>query len=85
MRYSPVCETNWVRVTGQGAYYIGGSIRSLRGALPYEGLVGYQGHRGQSYWSPMVYAPGSTCVFIEGEIYLQSTGGPVPVGDRKIC
>ncbi|WP_181282091.1 DUF2690 domain-containing protein [Arthrobacter woluwensis] len=85
VRYSPVCETNWVRVTGQGAYYIIGSIRSLHGALPGEGVVGYHGYSGQSYWSPMVYAPGSTCVFIEGDIYLRSLGNSVPVGDRKIC
>lgn len=85
VRYSPTCQTNWVRVSGQGAFAVGGSIRSYYIGLRGEGVVGFSGSRGQTYWSPMVYAPGSTCVLMQGTINPRDYNTSIPIPVTKLC
>ncbi|CAM3463670.1 DUF2690 domain-containing protein [Tsukamurella hominis] len=59
VRYSPSCGTNWVRVTGATNRASEAGITSP--ASGWQWSPSY-GRSPSSYWTPMVYAPGSTCI-----------------------
>lgn len=83
LRYSPKCGTNWIRVFQErAAYGMAASIRLDNGAYG----DGYGGGYA-SWWTGMVYAPGSTCVNISvgGGGTINPASAPLNFPAKRIC
>lgn len=82
VRYSPSCGTNWVRVNNYGYY-------PRAGKLIYVAPSGAYTYTGDSYvgWSYglQVYAPGSTCIHVEGTIRNSSDAVVGTTGVIQLC
>ena len=68
LRYSPKCGTNWIRVTSTvRGNMVWGSIST--DGNPFTAKNAGRGAVDVSQqWSPMIYAPGGTCVLVSGMI-----------------
>ncbi len=83
VRYSPACGTNWVRINNTLSGYE--AVKHItRTASPYFHEEERDWATGWSY-SMQVYAPGSTCVIVEGYL-VNSSGWPTAAsGVHELC
>ncbi|PKZ63544.1 hypothetical protein CYJ73_20990 [Gordonia terrae] len=82
VRYSPGCGTNWVRVSGA-------TNRQSEAGI-YSSYSGWQWSPSYSkspsqYWTPMVYAPGSTCVTFRVKMQNGNGIGITDTGNKQLC
>ncbi len=81
VRYSPSCGTNWVRVNNYGYGPVAGKMVSVvGGAYDYVG----DAYVGWSYGNQL-YAPGSTCIIVEGSIRSSSNTVIGSTGYIQLC
>lgn len=81
--YSPACSTNWINLYGNVAgnkYEAGISLYSVPGGAMQARVDGI----GTDY-SHMVYAPGSTCVYVGAAITDIASGGVEMSTSRSYC
>ncbi|WP_157084152.1 DUF2690 domain-containing protein [Millisia brevis] len=81
VRYSPACGTNWVRISGATNRQSEAGIYSARTGWRYSPSYG---RSPSTYWTPMVWAPGSECVFFYAKIQ-PVNGALYDTGQKKLC
>jgi hypothetical protein len=72
LRWSPTCQTNWVRLTNKSSGYRYMKAYMLQSGVPGELYPTYKsGGTNFYYWTPMKFAP-------TGKIYISGCGGGSP-------
>ena len=82
VRYSARCGTNWVRITGAGGRASEARIYSNYSNWQY--TLSYANSPNQ-HWTPMVYAPGSTCVTFEAVVQNPGKVTASRTGFKTLC
>lgn len=84
VRYSPACQTNWVRVTNP---YPSGTVTLTMVITAQNGNnTGAVTTANGQHWSPMVYAPGSTCIMMSARMTQQQGAYVVAEsGIKTVC
>ncbi|QHF21699.1 DUF2690 domain-containing protein [Rathayibacter sp. VKM Ac-2762] len=81
VRYSSSCQTNWVRITNAGGRQAEAGIYSASSGWKYSPSYASAPNE---FWTPMVYAPGTTCI----TFYAKIAKNPVDVlntGNVTLC
>lgn len=81
VRYSPGCGTNWVRVSAATGRPAEAGISSPSSGWVYS--PSYQ-HAPDSFWTPMVSAPGTTCVTFYAKL-VNANGALLNTGIKQLC
>lgn len=81
VRYSPTCGTNWVRITQATGRPAEAGIYS--GPSGWQYTPSYQ-QSPASFWTPMVSAPGSTCVTFYAN-FVNANGQRFGTGLKQLC
>ncbi|MGV9718770.1 DUF2690 domain-containing protein [Rhodococcus pyridinivorans] len=82
VRYSPKCGTNWIRVTGAQNRQAVASVWSPKSG--WQSSMSY-GKAPSQFWTPMVYAPGSTCILFQVKFSKIGQFGTYDTGRLSIC
>lgn len=81
VRYSPSCGTNWVRISQATGRPAEAGIFSAPSGWKY--TPSYQ-QSPESFWTPMVSAPGSTCVTFFAN-FVNANGQRLSTGNKQLC
>ncbi|UYF97173.1 YjfA family protein (plasmid) [Rhodococcus aetherivorans] len=82
VRYSPACGTNWVRVSGATNRQAEAGVWSPHNGWQWSPSYGKA--PGQ-FWTPMVYAPGSTCINFQARFSKIGVWGMHDTGVLRLC
>ena len=81
VRYSPSCGTNWVRITQATGRPAEAGIYSASSGWQY--TPSYQ-QSPDTFWTPMVSAPGSACVKFYAN-FVNANGQLLQTGTKQLC
>ena len=83
LMYSPTCGTNWINLYGNVA---GNNYEASisRYSVPGNAMHAFVANVGSDY-SPMVYAPGTTCVYVGSNITDRASGVVEMNNTRTFC
>lgn len=81
VRYSRTCGTNWVRVSNVAGRSAEAGIWSPNNGWQWSPSYG---NAPSQFWTPMVYAPGNTCVLFQAK-FSKIGGGVNDTGVLRLC
>lgn len=82
VRYSPACGTNWVRVSSATNRAAEAGIWSANSGWKWSTSYG---SAPAQFWTPMVYAPGSTCIKFQVRFSKIGVWGTHDTGILTLC